>query len=332
MSNNFDAVLDILNELNFQKISYDKSKYIFRFARAEGRNPTSIVLNLNTLSYYCFSTNEKGNLYTLIMKKENFAFSDSLNWVAKKLSLDKTKFEGKIQLPFGGFYKGLMKQISEPEYFMKTYDESVLNEFSGKCNKMFLDDGISFDVQQEYRIGYDLTSNRITVPIWTLDNKLCGVMGRLNDRNCASEERWLPLLSCSRSLTIYGYNNNYFKIQEKGLAIVGESEKFPMQMASFDSYIGLSTSGCHISDTQAKYLKALFIPKIILAYDEGLEEDFIKEQATKIQIKNSMFRNKVGYVFDQDNDYLPKGSKMSPTDRGKYIFSELIKHKVRWLK
>lgn len=156
-------------------------------------------------------------------------------------------------------------------------------------------------------------------------------MGRLNDTKCAHEERWLPIIPCSRTLTLGSYNQNYAKIQEKGLAVIGESEKFPLQMDSFGSEVGLATCGCDISETQAKYVKSLLIPKVILAYDEGLEEDYIREEARKLKINNAAYTNQVGYVFDHDNKYLPCGSKKSPTDRGREIFSHLIKEKVKWL-
>ena len=85
------------------------------------------------------------------------------------------------------------------------------------------------------------------------------------------------------------------------------------------------------SDVQAKHIKSLMTNKIILAYDEGLDEDQIRLQAEKLILNNAVFKNKVGYVFDKDNEILPKGSKASPSDLGKGAFTELIKNYVVWL-
>jgi len=74
------------------------------------------------------------------------------------------------------------------------------------------------------------------------------------------------------------------------------------------------------------------IPKIILAYDEGLEEEYIREEAKKLIINNPVFHNSVGYVWDKDNAIIPKGSKGSSSDFGKEGFAYLMKHCVRWLK
>lgn len=325
-----DVVREILEELGFTQLTFDACKRTFRFAREEGRNPTSMVLNLDTLSFHCFSTNSKGNLYTLIMQRKDMNFPNALKWAADYAGLDKEEYDIDIQLPFGGFFQGLVKEISEPEFSMKTYDESELDEYKGFYNTMFLKDGISFESQEKFDIGYDALSNRVTIPIYSLDNKLIGIMGRYNGK-CEKEERWLPIIPCSRSLTIYGFNENYQSIEEKGMAIIGESEKFVMQADSFGCHIALATSGCHISDTQAKHIKSMFLPKIILAYDEGLSEEDIIAEAEKLKMDNQIYKNQVGYIYDREHKYLPEGSKASPSDLGKEVFSKLVKECVVWL-
>lgn len=325
-----DVVREILEELGFTQLTFDACKRTFRFAREEGRNPTSMVLNLDTLSFHCFSTNSKGNLYTLIMQRKDMNFPNALKWAADYAGLDKEEYDIDIQLPFGGFFQGLVKEISEPEFSMKTYNESELDEYKGFYNTMFLKDGISFESQEKFDIGYDALSNRVTIPIYSLDNKLIGIMGRYNGK-CEKEERWLPIIPCSRSLTIYGFNENYQSIQEKGMAIIGESEKFVMQVDSFGCHIALATSGCHISDTQAKHIKSMFLPKIILAYDEGLSEEDIIAEAEKLKMDNQIYKNQVGYIYDREHKYLPEGSKASPSDLGKEVFSKLVKECVVWL-
>lgn len=325
-----DVVRGILEELGFTQLTFDACKRTFRFAREEGRNPTSMVLNLDTLSFHCFSTNSKGNLYTLIMQRKDMNFPNALKWAADYAGLDKEEYDIDIQLPFGGFFQGLVREISEPEFSMKTYDKSELDEYKGFYNTMFLKDGISFESQEKFDIGYDALSNRVTIPIYSLDNKLIGIMGRYNGK-CEKEERWLPIIPCSRSLAIYGFNENYQSIQEKGMAVIFESEKSVMQCHSFGCNIALATSGCHISDTQAKHIKSLFLPKIILAYDEGLSEEDIIAEAEKLKMDNQIYKNQVGYIYDREHKYLPEGSKASPSDLGKEIFVKLIKECVVWL-
>lgn len=317
--------------MNYQNINYIASKNELRFSREEGTNPTSMRLSLESLKFVCFSTNEYGNIYTLVMKNKKLEFPQALNYVAKFLGLSKSELNTKIKYPFSGFYKGLMKEITEPENTMKTFDEDILNEYSNKYNLMFLNDGINFDTQKEFNIGYDIETDRITIPEYTLEGKLCGIMGRLNDSKCDKQERWLPIIPCSRSLTLYGYHKNYAEIQKRSLVIIGESEKFVQQLHSMNCNIGLALCGCDISAVQAKYIKSLMTNRVILALDEGLEEEQIRMQAEKLIVNNKMFKNKVGYIYDRENELIPKGSKGSPSDFGKEIFLELCKSYVVWI-
>lgn len=317
--------------MDYTQITYRSQRNELRFSREDGHNPTAMRLKLDTLKFDGFSINEHGNLYSLVMKNKKLSFPKALRYVAETLGLEKAQFSQKIRYPFGGFYKGLMKEIQEPEYSMTTYDESILGEYANKYNLMFFKDGINFQTQKLFNVGFDLESLRITVPEYTLDGKLCGIMGRLNDSKCSKDERWLPIIPCSRSLTLYGYHHNYETIQQKNIVVVGESEKFVQQLHSMGSYIGLATCGCDVSDIQAKHLKALMTSKIILAYDEGLEEEQIRLQAQKLVLNNAVFHNRVGYVFDKKNLILPKGSKSSPSDLGKAAFIELIKNHVVWI-
>jgi len=317
--------------MDYTQITYRNQKNELRFSREDGHNPTAMRLKLDTLKFDGFSINAHGNLYSLVMKTKHLSFPKALKYIAETLGLEKSQFSQKIRYPFGGFYKGLMREIREPEYSMTTYDDSILNDYIGKYNLMFFKDGINFQTQQFFNVGFDIETLRITVPEYTLDGRLCGIMGRLNDSRCPKDERWLPIIPCSRSLTLYGYHHNYETIQQKNIVVVGESEKFVQQLHSMGSYVGLATCGCDVSEIQAKHLKALMTSKIILAYDEGLEEDQIRTQAEKLILDNVMFRNKVGYVFDRDNLILPKGSKASPSDLGKGAFLELIKNHVTYI-
>lgn len=317
--------------MGYTQITHRASKNELRFSREDGHNPTAMQLKLDTLKFNGFSINLHGNIYTLVMNTQNLSFAKALRYIADELGLEKSQFSKKIKYPFSGFYRGLMKEIQEPECSMQIYDESILDEYLGNYNLMFFKDGINFQTQEYFKVGFDLESLRITVPEYTLDGKLCGIMGRLNDSKCAKEDRWLPIIPCSRSLTLYGYHRNYDTIQQKNIVVVGESEKFVQQLHSMGSCVGLATCGCDVSDTQAKYLKSLMTSKIVLAYDEGLNEDQVRLQAEKLILNNAVFKNRVGYICDRENVILPKGSKASPSDFGREAFLELMKNHVIWL-
>lgn len=331
LSNNRDDILKVLESLGYQNITYNSSHNEYRFAREYGRNPSSVRLSIDTLSFICFSTNERGNLYSLVMSKKSLNFPRTLEYIADLLGLEKSNFNKSVKVPFAGFYKKLVREIQEPEISMKTYDESILKEYQGKYNSMFFRDGISYKTQEKFNVGYDIWTNRITVPEYTFDGKICGIMGRSIDINCAKEERWLPIIPCSRSLTLYGFHTNYECIQRKNLCVIGESEKFPQQLDTMGSNVGLGSCGCYLSDTQVKYIKGLLVGRVILAYDEGLEEEYVREEAKKLKVNNTIFHNNVGYIWDSEHQVIPKESKGSPSDYGKDGYLYLMKNCVKWI-
>ena len=331
LSNNLDACITLLESMDYTQITYRQQRNELRFSREDGHNPTAMRLKLDTLKFDGFSINEHGNLYSLVMRTKDLSFPKALHYVAETLGLEKSQFSKKVKYPFGGFYRGLMKAIEEPEFSMETYDDSILDEYAAKYNLMFFQDGINFQTQEFFNVGFDLESLRITVPEYTLNGELCGIMGRLNDSHCPKEDRWLPIIPCSRSLTLYGYHFNYETIQNKSVVLVGESEKFVQQLHSMGKHTGVATCGCDISPTQAKHIKALMTSRVILAYDEGLDEEQVRAQADKLVLNHALFKNKVGYIYDKENVILPKGSKASPSDFGKKALTELVKNHVVWL-
>jgi DNA primase len=266
------------------------------------------------------------------MREMGLSFPKALRFVVKEIGYEEKAEDRKtVRLPFGGFYKKITRQIEEPESNIETYSENLLQEYLTGYSLKFFQDGIDFQTQQKFKIGFDLETLRTTIPEYTLNGQLCGIMGRSIDSQCPKEERWLPIIPCSRSLTLYGYHRNYRHIQEKQMVLIAESEKAVCQLHSMGSFNSLSTCGCRISSTQARYIKGLMLPKIIVAYDEGLEEDFLREETQKLVVDNEIYRNKVGYIYDKDNQFMEKGSKCSPTDLGKEKLLQIIKNCTVWL-
>lgn len=331
ISGDKNAVEEILSRLHCDNIRYNPVKNEFRFSRAEGKNPTASRIDVNSLKYQCFSTGNRGSIYNLIMEKRNVNFPESLKWVAKVLKITDSSIDEQIQLPFGGFYKNITKFNEEPENALKIYPADTLDEFGRITNTAFFKDGINFSTQERFNLGYDLETNRITIPQWNVNGELVGIMGRSNDSEIPYEYRWLPIIPCSRSYTLYGYHMNYSGIQAKQLCIITESEKGVMQLSSMGHELGLATCTNTISPMQARFIKALRVDKLVLAYDEGIEEEKLICEAEKLKSNNPIYKNKVGYIFDKQCEILQKESKDSPTDLGKSKFELLANKYVKWI-
>lgn len=332
LSENPSHVIKVLESIGYDNIRYDSSKNTLRFPRRLGGNPTSVIMSCNSLIYNCFSTNSSGNIYTLVMDRRGLNFPLALGYICDLLNLEKSTISAEVTPPFGGFYKSIARTTAEDFRSLITYPDSTLDDYSDVGNLMFVKDGIDVETQSVFNVGYDRRTDRITVPQYTVDGKLCGIMGRLNDSMCPHEERWFPIISCQRSLTLYGFHINYHSIVDKKTIVIGESEKFVQQCYSFGCHVALATCGCHLSDAQAKYIKSLMPKKVIFAYDEGLDEELVREQVKKLlSHSSSLFEMSAGYIWDSGHDLLAEGSKMNAADLGRCGFTELMKSKVKYI-
>ena len=326
---NPDYLIKVLEALGFDNIR-DRGKY-FQFPNKDGDNQTAISIVKDTLVYNNYTRNDKGNLITLVMKEKNLEFPDALKWIAGVLGLTNVKTNTKIRKPFGGFYTALIPDKNDVDFSIKTYPESVLKNDLHKYNMLWYRDGVDFEIQEKFNLGYNLETNSILIPVYNTVGELVGCKARRNDTKCDMNERWWAYIPFPKTQVVYGYHWNYKKIIEKDMCFITESEKGVAQLASWNCNIGLAVLGHDISQSQAKIIKSLKTKKIILAFDEGLEESMLIEQAKKLIIDSKIFKNKVGYIYDRENKYLKIGSKNSPTDETKDIFKKLITECVTWI-
>lgn len=321
----------ILEKTGFHNIEENARKHEYRCAREEGRNPTSIRVDKLTLGSICFSTNFKGNLITLVQSKLHTNFPQTIRKIAEIVGFKSEEQFKEYSPPFGGYYKNIAKLKSDDYLDLEVYPDDILLQYESVANLLFYQDGILPTTQNKFNIGYDSVTGRITVPWYSFDGQLVGVMGRLNKKDCSEDEmKWFPLIKFPKSKTLYGYTENYNTIVEKKFVMLGESEKFPLQLNSKGFNVGLGLGGSFLSGIQADHIKSLFPDKIIVAMDEGLEEGHSREIAEKLK-SDKFYKNEVGYVLDKNNLYLPKGSKLAPSDLNKKDLSKLIHNCVTWI-
>lgn len=330
--NNPEYIELILEQSNFHKIINNYQKNEYRCAREEGRNPTSIRVNKQTLGTVCFSTNLKGDLITFVQSKLNLTFPQTIKKIAEMIGF---KCENKpvenIILPFGGFFRKISKLRDEDDIELEVYSEKILKDYEVIPNKMFYKDGISTKVQMDYSIGYDSLSGRIVLPWYSFSSELIGIMGRLNKEEVSEDEsKWLPIIPFPKSKTIYGFSHNYHSIREKEIVMIGESEKHTLQLSSKGLDIGVSLGGSFMSELQANNIKSLFPKKIIIMLDEGIKQEHSLEIAKQLKM-NNFYKNNVGYIYDKDNQFLPKDSKLAPSDLDKNTLKKLINNCTIWI-
>lgn len=324
-----DYIQTILEKLGHSCIR-DHGNY-YSCMNIDGDNPGAIVVYKDNL-YTCNHTrNWNGNIINFVANEKHFTFGRTLQWICENTGIKTNTYNVEdIVLPFHGYYREIIKTQSREEIIMNEYSESELPPKNSGLSKKFFDDGISYEVQDRYGVRMCHDDNCILIPIYDRYDRLVGCKARNNDPEADFNHRWWAYLPYQKTNVVYGWGFNYQNIIKKSTVFIAESEKAPQQASSFDCNLFLSIGGHNLDEAQSNQIKQLMVNNIVLAYDEGVPEEELIFEANKLKINNSIFNNRVGYIFD-DNKVRPEGSKLSPTDGGIKMFNDLVKNHIKWL-
>lgn len=180
----------------------------------------------------------------------------------------------------------------------------------------WIDEGISYDAQMMYGVGFDIESKRIVFPIRNRFGSVIGVKGRAIDSDVSP--KYIYLYRCNISQEWFNWNLAHpYILMDKSVIIV-ESEKSCMKFASLGIYNTLAISSSDISDFQVDMVKRLGLDiKIYLAYDKDKSVGEVSEQAEKFEGRE------VYGIIDMDNLL---GEKDSPIDCGFEVWNHLYKN------
>ena len=325
LRNNPNEIEKILKYYGYHSINITDKE--IRCAKKTSDNPSTVRIKLNDkLSSTDFSTSYSGDLFSLIATHTGLKYSEIIKTVeimiGKKIN---GTYENKEESLFDGFFDDLYipYEIEEKEVI---YDESVLEKYNNgyKWNMRFLKDGILPSSQVKFHVGYDDESNRITLPWRDSEGKLIGVMARI-DSDIPTNFKYIPLIPFPKHKYIYGLYQNKEYIKKSKKVYIFEAEKSVLQCDSFGIHDCVSLGGNQISTTQVEQLLKLGVSEIVLCMDEGLMVDAIKRDIQTIKSCLFMRDIKIKVMIDKNNKYMPKGSKVSPSDQGKETFVQLCK-------
>ncbi|UGO46151.1 DNA primase [Bacillus phage vB_BanS_Chewbecca] len=178
----------------------------------------------------------------------------------------------------------------------------------------WIEEGISYDTQMMYGIGFDLDSKRITIPMRNRFGQLVGVKGRImNDED--DDRKYIYLCRYQNRFEWFNfwYAHQYILMERK--VYIVESEKSCMKLFDQGIYNSVAIGASEISEEQAYMIKQLGLDiEIVLCYDKGIKIEDIKKNA-------EMFEGRtVTAMFDTD-DLLD--DKDAPIDKGIEIWRKL---------
>lgn len=326
---NRDMIPDILEELGCHHIQ-DRGDYI-TCGNPDGDNIRAVVVYKNEFigctnyTRQIIKGNRSADIFDLIAYVRDCSFSEAMKFVCGLAGLD---YYGEAQeLPESLQIIKLLKSMStndgeEDDVPMKPISEKILRYYLPYGNKLFEDDGIPLDVQEEFEIGYDCASGYITIPLRDSLGALCGVKGRYLGEPDDYHSKYTHLEKCNKGRLIYGYWQNKDYIKNSKFLIIVESEKGVQQLAAQGYRSAVSTGGKTISKHQVELITRTGCTPVF-AYDKDVSKEELEEIA-------SMFMDGIPvYAIIDREDILDE--KQSPSDcPGKFKY--LIQNHVYKIK
>ncbi|KFZ25958.1 MAG: DNA primase [Candidatus Izimaplasma bacterium HR2] len=223
------------------------------------------------------------------------------------------------------------------KYYLKTY----LKLYREIYYTGWINEGISIEAMKKFNIGLHITTERITIPYFDINGYLIGVRGRtLREIDIKNKIKYMPMKHCGEYLTfpmhssMYGIFQNQFTIRKLKKAVIFEAEKSVLQLESFypNNNIGLALGGSNLFDAHVQLLLDLGVEDVYLALDKEYnkyeDNKYLSEYSLKIkQMKDKLINYFNVYIIEDRSGLLEY--KDSPTDKGEYIFSKLVKESIK---
>ena len=189
-----------------------------------------------------------------------------------------------------------------------------------------------------FNIRYCTKSNSAIIPHFNIKNETVGVRVRaFNQEEIENYGKYHPLYYGGEGYAhplgknLYGIHKTKEAIKKYKKVVIGESEKFVLQMETYykENNISVAICGSTFSKFQAKMLLDLGVEEFIFALDkeyETIEDESIYLKKIYKKVKILLDNNiKVTLIWDEINGLL--GYKDSPTDKGKATYEKLVKNR-----
>ena len=321
---NPEFIQRILETFGFDKVRIRNNE--IRCAFEHGMNPTAVVIRLQNnenLFVKDYERNVNYDLITYIVKEKNIPFKDVINVIKRETGIESLYTYKKHVGLFGGIYE----KIKRPNEAMdiNIYPDNILNSYVQIPNIKWLKDGISVHTQQKWGVGYDVQSQRITLPIRTPTGEIMAIKGRANYEPSEFEPKYLYLEQGPMSQTIFGFSENYDTLYE-GDVLIFESEKSVLLLDSWGYNNAVALGSNSLSTTQAKLLMSLNPKSITFMFDNNLPLENTKRNVEILKQFCKMRNVQIKFWNWEDN--LTVGYKCAPCDEGREEFEYILENEV----
>ena len=332
----------ILEELGMHSIKLNDGGRYYSCGMPDGDNKKSTIIyndkSLGVTAYTRDITDDYGNsdLISLVCFIQNTYFTQSVKWLCDLCGLDYYSNHSQ-DMPSSLIFLKRLKQMDSygncaDDEYVKPIDTTILSYFEQHPVQKWIDEGIDYDTQVLFKIGFDLDSTRITIPIYDELGTLVGIKGRIYN-NEDSDSKYMYLVNCAKSKILFGLDKALPYIKQQGYVIVVEAEKSVMKLWSM-GYRNTVSIGSHtISKTQVNLLTRLCVT-VLIAFDKDVKETRLgltNHHDTTVIEECAKFMPcvSVEYLMDKDNLL---GEKESPCDNAETFAVMMKANRYKYIK
>ena len=319
----------------------------------------SFTVDADKQLYHCFGCGEGGDIFTLVMEKEDLSFPETVKYLAerynipipetRRISQQQIKIEEKLykitEDTLAFFRKNLFntsegkkaleylkkRQITDDViqelkigYAMNSWD-ALLKYFQGKDISPDLLDKTGLVMRRQNREGYyDRFRGRIIFPIFTISGKAVAFGGRtiIDDDLKYLNSPDTPIYTKGKIL--YGLNFNKTSIREKKYSILveGYTDFVALYQAGFRNCV--ASLGTALTSDQVGVIHR-FSPRMLICYDADTAGRKAAARAVSICLEKGVHSKVMDMPEGKDPDSLIKES-------GVETFKKLLKNCIPGLK
>ncbi|MFD0587658.1 DNA primase [Paenibacillus sp. GCM10027627] len=202
----------------------------------------------------------------------------------------------------------------------RVYPDSILNQYIMYPYYPYIQEGLDYQTQLDFQVGFDIYSDRVIYPIYNQFGDIISIKGRTIDPDYKEKGiyKFLYLYNFNKMIEVYNWHNALEHVLSSKEIIIYEAEKSCWYSTQFGIPNCVAISGDDLSEYQVKMIKDLGIDvRIVLAMDKDKSVDDIKKQGKKFGLSRQVYA-----LYDAHN-LLSEELKESPTDKGQKTFLKL---------
>ncbi len=292
-----------------------------------GDNTASLTVHTDTNSWYCYGCKRGSDIYDWLREDEGLSFEEA---VIKVIGLNGGDVNDIVISDTVAFYKELNKAVREKKpdtVKRKKLDlyRDYLDVYEDELPEEWLEEGMTEDALQHYRIRIDKKYSRIVYPVFDAENNLISVKGRTRVKNYkeCGIAKYTNYYKIGELDFFQGWQQALPEIIRTRKVIIFEGIKSCIKAYGFGIGNTIASETSLLSDEQVNLLIKTGISEVIIAWDK--DQDFGKIRNNKNVKKLTSFAD-VSIVVDR---FGLLGEKDAPVDKGKEVFERLLEGRRR---